>query len=97
MAVKVMIPTPLRGYTDKQDSIVVNGSTVGEVLRELTARHPSLKKHLFSDNGNLRSFVNIYLNNDDIRYLQKEQTSVSEKDVVSIIPSIAGGQEVDCA
>lgn len=92
MAVKVMIPTPLRGYTDKRDSILVNGTTVGEALHDLTVRHPSLKKHLFSDDGNLRNFVNIYVNNDDIRYLQKEQTSVSDKDTLSIIPSIAGGE-----
>ena len=92
MSVKIMIPTPLRGYTNKQDSVVVEGGTVKEALHDLTSRHPALKKHLFSDDGNLRSFVNIYVNDDDIRYLHKEHTALIEKDVLSIIPSIAGGR-----
>jgi len=92
MPIKILIPTPLRAYTDKQESVVVNGATVREALNELTVRHPSLKKHLFSDNGDLRSFVNIYVNDEDIRYLKKEHTTLDEKDVVSIIPSIAGGR-----
>jgi molybdopterin converting factor small subunit len=91
MAVKIMIPTPLRGYTNKQDCVVVKGASVREVLNGLVMLHPTLKKHLFSENGDLRNFVNIYVNNEDIRYLQKEQTTLEENDVVSIIPSIAGG------
>ena len=92
MAVKVMIPTPLRAYTDKKDSVVLSGATVGELLQRLAERYPSLKKHLYGEDGSMRSFINVYVNDDDIRYLQKEQTVVTEKDVVSIIPSIAGGR-----
>ena len=91
MGVKVMIPTPLRAYTDKQDSVLVEGKTVGEVLQQLTHTYAPLKKHLFNDDRKLRSFVNVYVNDEDIRYLQKEQTVVTEKDIISIIPSIAGG------
>ena len=93
MPIKVLIPTPLRSYVDKQDSVSVEGSTVGDLLNHLTGAHPSLKKHLFHEDGKLRSFVNIYVNDEDIRYLKNEKTPVSEKDVVSIIPSIAGGKE----
>jgi molybdopterin converting factor small subunit len=92
---KIHIPTPLRVYSDKQDTVSVNATTVGEALDALTAKHPELKKHLYSDEGKLRSFVNVYLNDEDIRYLpEKESTKVSEKDALSIIPSIAGGLAV---
>ena len=91
MAVKVMIPTPLRQYTDKNDTLELEGQTVKELLDNLTNKHSALKKHLLTEEGTLRSFINIYVNDEDIRYLQKEQTPISEKDVVSIVPSIAGG------
>lgn len=91
MAVKVMIPTPLRAFTDKKDSVILEGKTVGELLGRLTTQHAQLKKHLYADNGTLRNFVNVYVNNEDIRYLKYEETPVTENDVVSIIPSIAGG------
>ena len=91
MSVKVIIPTPLRQYTEKKDSIVVDGKTVDEVLRNLTAQYGDLRKHLYSEDGKLRSFVNIYRNDEDIRYLEREQTPVKETDVLSIVPSIAGG------
>ncbi len=88
---KITLPTPLRPYADKQSEVSVAGTTIKEVLSNLTARHPGLKKHLFGDDGNLRSFVNVYVNDEDIRYLQKGETKVAEHDLVSIIPSIAGG------
>lgn len=89
---KIFIPTPLRGYVDKQDAVQVKAQTVGEALHALTAQHPDLKKHLFSDEGKLRAFVNVYLNDEDVRYLpEKEATTVTERDSLSIIPSIAGG------
>ena len=91
MSNKVLIPTPLRPFTDKLDAVEVSGATVGEVLSQLTAKHSGLKKHLYTDEGKLRSFVNIYLNDEDIRYLQKEQTPVKPGDTLSIIPSVAGG------
>jgi len=88
---KVLIPTPLRQYAGKQDSVEITGSTVGEVLTALTARHPDLRQQLFNNEGKLRSFVNVYLNDEDIRYLQKDATPVKAGDTVSIVPSVAGG------
>ncbi len=90
---KILIPTPLRPYTDKQDAVDATGATVGELLADLTRRHSGLKAHLYNDQGKLRSFVNVYVNDEDIRYLQKEQTPVNASDTVSIIPSVAGGVE----
>ena len=88
---KVLIPTPLRQYAGKQDSVELTGSTVGEVLSALTTQHPDLRKQLYNDEGKLRSFVNVYLNDEDIRYLQKDATPVKDTDTLSIVPSIAGG------
>ncbi|MGH9140694.1 MAG: molybdopterin-synthase adenylyltransferase MoeB [Vicinamibacterales bacterium] len=88
---KILIPTPLRPYTDRQDAVDASGATVGELLADLTARHAGLKAHLYNDQGKLRSFVNIYVNDEDIRYLEKEKTAVKADDTVSIIPSVAGG------
>ena len=88
---KISLPTPLRAYADKQAEVDVQGATVGELLQGLTERYPELKTHLFADDGKLRSFVNVYVNDEDIRYLDKQATKVAESDLVSIIPSIAGG------
>src|SRR5215471_11844117 len=88
---KILIPTPLRQYAGKRDSVELQGGTVGEVLTELTSQFPDLRKQLFNDQGKLRSFVNVYLNDEDIRYLEKEATIVMPSDTVSIVPSIAGG------
>src|SRR4051794_32670094 len=88
---KILIPTPLRPYTDKHDAVDASGATVGELLADLTRRHSGLRAHLYNDQGKLRSFVNVYVNDEDIRYLQKEQTPVNAGDTVSIIPSVAGG------
>jgi len=91
MAVNVMIPTPLRPYAGKQNQVAVTAKTVGEALGALIAQHADLRRHLYQDDGKLRSFVNVYVNDDDIRYLQKEATPVKDGDTVSIVPSIAGG------
>ena len=72
---KVLIPTPLRQFAGKQDSVELTGSTVGEVLTALTTRYPDLRRQLFNDEGKLRSFVNVYLNDEDIRYLEKNATA----------------------
>jgi sulfur-carrier protein adenylyltransferase/sulfurtransferase len=88
---KVLIPTPLRQYAGKQDSVELAGATVGEVLHSLTSQYGDLRRHLYNDEGKLRSFVNVYVNDDDIRYLNKEATPISDGDTVSIVPSIAGG------
>jgi molybdopterin converting factor small subunit len=88
---KIHIPTPLRQYAGKQASVDVQGATVGEAMNALVAQHPELRKHLYTDDGKLRAFVNLYLNDEDIRYLEKEATALKEGDNISIVPSIAGG------
>ena len=87
----IHIPTPLRPFTDKQESVDVNGGTVGELLADLTKKYEGLRKHLYAEDGRLRNFVNIYLNDEDIRYLQREKTPVKPGDSLSIVPSVAGG------
>jgi adenylyltransferase/sulfurtransferase len=87
----INIPTPLRPFTDKKESVEVSGTTVGELLADLTTRYEGLRKHLYADNGRLRNFVNVYLNDEDIRYLQREDTPVKAGDTLSIVPSVAGG------
>ena len=88
---KILIPTALRQFTEQQDSVETAGATVGDALDELTARYPNIKKNLFNDQGKLRSFVNVYLNDEDIRYLDKEATQLQGNEIISIVPSIAGG------
>lgn len=87
----IRIPTPLRAYTDGEASISVDGTTVGEVLNNLVDLHPDLKPHLFNDDE-LRSFVNIFLADEDIRFLQGLETELEDDDSLRIIPSIAGGR-----
>jgi adenylyltransferase/sulfurtransferase len=90
---KIHIPTPLRQYVGKQTSVEVQGATVGEAMSALVAQHPDLRKHLYTEEGKLRAFVNLYVNDEDIRYLHKEATALEEGDNISIVPSIAGGAE----
>ena len=94
MSVKVMIPTPLRVYAGKRDSAEFGAATVGEALSGLTSQFAELRKHLYTEDGKLRAFVNVYLNDEDIRYLAKENTPTKDGDTISIIPSIAGGSAV---
>ncbi len=91
MSVTVSIPTPLRNFTGGRDAVAVPGDTVGEVLDQLLAAHTGLKRHLVQDDGRLRTFVNLYLNDTDIRQLASIATPVAEGDVLTIVPSIAGG------
>jgi len=91
MPIKVLIPTPLRPYAGKQSIVEVSAQTVGEALSNLVVQHPDLRKHLFAEDGKLRSFVNVYLNDEDIRYLAKDATPAKETDTISIVPSVAGG------
>ena len=88
---KIHIPTPLRQYVGKQSTVDVKAATVAEAMNALVAQHPDLRRHLYTEEGKLRAFVNLYLNDEDIRYLQKEATAVKEGDNISIVPSIAGG------
>lgn len=91
MSATVYIPTPLRPYVDHKDSLELEGGTVEEVLKSLTSQYEGLQRHLYGDDGRLRNFVNIYINDEDIRYLQREKTPVNDGDTISIVPSIAGG------
>jgi molybdopterin/thiamine biosynthesis adenylyltransferase/rhodanese-related sulfurtransferase/molybdopterin converting factor small subunit len=88
---KILIPTALRQFTEQSDSVEVTGATVADVLNGLTTQYPNLKKNLFTDQGKLRSFVNVYVNDEDIRYLDKTDTKLQGDETLSIVPSIAGG------
>ena len=88
---QIQIPSPLRQYTEKQPTVNVPAKTVGDALAGLVAQHPDLKRHLYNDDGKLRAFVNVYVNDEDMRYLQKEATVLKDGDTISIVPSIAGG------
>lgn len=87
----VKIPTPLRQYTGGNSDVAVGGNTAGEALGNLAEEHPDIKQHLYTGDGKLRSFVNVYKGDEDIRYLDGQDTEVAENDELSIIPSIAGG------
>jgi molybdopterin synthase sulfur carrier subunit len=92
----IHIPTPLRAYTDKKDTVSVEAATVSEGLAALIAAYPAMQANLYTPEGKLRSFVNLYLNDDDVRYLPaKEDSPVSPTDELTIIPSIAGGSIPD--
>ncbi len=88
---RIHIPTPLRQYAGKQSVIEVGGATVADALNSLVSQHPELKRHLYTEEGKLRAFVNLYLNDEDIRYAKGEATPVQAGDSISIVPSIAGG------
>jgi molybdopterin converting factor small subunit len=91
MPVNVTIPSPLQPYTGDKDTVSVEASTVGEALTRLAGQYAGLRKHLFTESGKLRTFVNVYVNDEDVRFLQRDQTPLRDNDVLSIIPSIAGG------
>jgi molybdopterin converting factor small subunit len=95
MPVKVMIPSPLRPYAGKRDSAEFNARTVGEALGHLTTEFADLRKHLFTEDGKLRSFVNVYVNDEDIRFLGGDAHHFEDGDEVMLIPSIAGGSCAD--
>ena len=86
----IRIPTPLRPYSGNNATVEVNGGTVGSAMNDLTDKYPELRQHLF-EGAELRSFVNIYLNQEDVRYLDGADTEVADNDTLMIIPSIAGG------
>tara|TARA_B100000315_G_C14529635_1_gene565529 strand:+ start:800 stop:1090 length:291 start_codon:yes stop_codon:yes gene_type:complete len=92
MSVTVRIPTPLQEFTQNKDAVDIDGSTVKEVLGNLDAQFAGVRQRLYGDDGKLRRFVNIYVNQEDIRFLKGEDTEVSEGDELSIVPAIAGGR-----
>ncbi|HZX35046.1 MAG TPA: ubiquitin-like small modifier protein 1 [Thermodesulfobacteriota bacterium] len=91
MAVKVRIPTPLRKLTNGLDEVSVNGATVSAVLEDLERQYPGIKERICEGDGKLRKFVNLYLNDEDIRFKENLSTVVKESDELSIVPAIAGG------
>ncbi|MEO6671668.1 MAG: MoaD/ThiS family protein [Ferruginibacter sp.] len=88
----VIIPTPLRKFTNNSSKVEIGGGSIKEAINELSLNFPDLKKHLLDESGKIRSFVNIFVGNDDIRNLQQENTEVKADTVISIIPAIAGGK-----
>ncbi len=91
MAVTVRIPTPLQEFTQQQDAVEIGGADIKEVLENLDRQFAGIRQRLYDEQGKLRRFVNIYVNQEDIRFLQGEGTAVSDGDEVSIVPAIAGG------
>jgi molybdopterin synthase sulfur carrier subunit len=91
MAVEVRLPTLLRVHADGASSVSAEGTTIGEVFAALTTSYPGLSGQLVDETGALHKFVNVYVNDDDIRYLQQLDTPVGDRDVVSILPAVAGG------
>ena len=91
MAKKVRIPTPLRKLTNNEELVEVNGATIDEAITELQSRYPGIKERLLDETGTVRRFVNVYVNEEDIRFLQNQQTPLKDGDEISIIPAIAGG------
>jgi len=91
MAAKVRIPTPLRKLTNNEEVVEVSADTIGAAIAELQSRYPGIKERLLDDTGAVRRFVNVYVNEEDIRFLQNQQTPLKDGDEVSIIPAIAGG------
>ena len=91
MTVKVRIPTPLRKLTHDEEIVQVGAATVGAAIAELQSRYPGIKERLTDDAGNVRRFVNVYVNEEDIRFLQNQETPLKDGDEISIIPAIAGG------
>ncbi len=91
MSKKVRIPTPLRKLTNNEELVEVSGSTVGEIIAELQTRYPGFQERLLDENGQIRRFVNVYVNEEDVRFLNNQNTVLKEGDEVSIIPAIAGG------
>ncbi len=87
----VRIPTPLRKLTDNQEVVTVTGTTLGAILEELNTTYPGLGERILDEQGSIRRFVNIFLNDEDVRFLQEKETPVSYKDEISIVPAIAGG------
>ena len=91
MAKKVRIPTPLRKLTNNEELVEVNGATIADAIAELQTRYPGIQERLVDEKGDVRRFVNVYVNEEDIRFLKNQQTPLKDGDEISIIPAIAGG------
>ncbi|HUK74921.1 MAG TPA: ubiquitin-like small modifier protein 1, partial [Nitrososphaerales archaeon] len=95
MTVKVIIPTALRQHTNDEDELELNARTVSDALKELITAFPNLRKQIYSETGKLRSFINVYLNEEDIRYKDGEKTALKDGDILMIVPAVAGGSHDD--
>lgn len=91
MAISVRIPTPLRKFTDGKEEVEANGVNIAEVVEDLEANYPGIKEKLCDDKGSVRKFLNIYLNDEDIRFMESLNTEVRDGDSLSLVPAIAGG------
>lgn len=91
MAVAVKLPTVLRAHADGQPSVSVDGATIGDAFADLVGRFPGLRANLLADDGGLHKFVNVYVNDDDIRYLDQLDTKLADGDEITILPAVAGG------
>lgn len=91
MAVQVLVPTPLRKFTNNEETVNVSPGTIAAIVDDLEAQYPGIKARLTDDKGELRRFVNIYVNEEDIRFLSGKDTEVADGDSISIVPAIAGG------
>jgi molybdopterin synthase sulfur carrier subunit len=91
MAVKVRIPTPLRKLTNEQEVVEISAKTISEAVLELQGKFPGIQERLVDEKGEVRRFVNVYVNEEDIRFLQNQHTALKDGDEISIIPAIAGG------
>jgi len=91
MPKKVRIPTPLRKLTNNEEVVEISAATIGDAISELQTRYPGIKERLVDETGSVRRFVNVYVNEEDIRFLQNQQTTLKDGDEISIIPAIAGG------
>jgi molybdopterin synthase sulfur carrier subunit len=89
----VRIPTPLRRLTGDKDEVLIDSKNIGELIEELERQFPGMKERLCDESGNVRRFINLYVNNEDIRFLKGIETELKENDIVSIIPAIAGGRK----
>ena len=91
MATSIRIPAPLRKLTNEQELVEAAGANIGEILADLDKNFPGLKERICDESGNVRRFVNIFLNDEDIRFLEEKNTAVKDGDEISIVPAIAGG------
>jgi len=91
MSNNVRIPTPLRKLTNDRDVVPAGGANIGEILNDLEKNHPGLKERICDEQGNIRRFVNIFVNDEDIRFLEEKATAIKDGDEISIVPAIAGG------
>ncbi len=91
MTVQVKIPTVLRRHTDGAAQVEASGSTIRDLIEDISRRHPEFKERVVADDGQLHRFINVYANDEDVRYLDRLETSASEGDTVSLLPSVAGG------